>query len=115
MIDALLSVLESFKYPVFLHGSINAAEGYPDSFFTYWNVSTTEGADYSNEPHWAVWKFYVYFYSSDRQTAETVTDQAFAALRAAGWTLEGRPHDAASTFETHTGRMLTVKKLSNYS
>lgn len=114
MIDALLSILESFKYPVFLHGSMNPDAGFPDSFFTYWNASTPEGADYSNSPHWAVWKFHVYFYSSDRRTVESTIDQAFDALRAAGWTLEGRPRDAVTTIETHTGRMLTVKKLGSY-
>lgn len=114
MIDDLLALLEAFPYPVFLHGSVNPADGYPDSFFTYWNQSTPEGAFYSNFPHFAVWRFTVYFYSNDRQTAETVADQLLDALRADGWTLRGRPVDAVSGFETHTGRMIVCEKLVNY-
>lgn len=114
MIDELLALLGAFQYPVFLHGTVNPADGYPDSFFTYWNQSTPEGAFYSNDPHFAVWRFYIYFYSSSRQTVETVTDNLLDVLRASGWTLEGRPVDASSGLETHTGRMITCKKLENY-
>lgn len=114
MIDDLLAILAAFKYPVFLHGSVNPDDGYPDSFFTFWNQSTPEGAFYSNYPHFAVWQFYIYFYSSSRQTVETVTDNLLDVLRASGWTLRGRPADAVSGVATHTGRMLICSKLGSY-
>lgn len=114
MIDALLEILETFGYPVFLHGSMNPDDSFPDCFFTFWNASTPEGAYYSNSPHHAVWKFLIYCYGNDRETVESTTDQAFSALRAAGWTLESRPCDAATSIETYTGRMFTVKKMEFY-
>lgn len=114
MISELLAILDALKYPVFLQGSLNPDDGFPDSFFTYWNHETQELSFYSNLPHSAVWQFWVYFYSTDRQTVETVTDQAFNAFRDAGWTLASRPHDVGSGVPTHTGRMFSVRMFKHY-
>lgn len=114
MTDQLCEILESFGYPLYLHGTLEAGEAYPDSFFTYMNFSTPEAAFYDNAPNGAVWGYYVYFYSTDRLTAETVSEQARQALRDAGFTPNGRPIDARSDRETHTGRMFTVRGYESY-
>ena len=99
MTDQLCEILESFGYPLYLHGTLEAGEAYPDSFFTYMNFSTPESAFYDNAPNGAVWGYYVYFYSIDRLT---------------GFTPNGRPIDARSDRETHTGRMFTVRGYESY-
>ena len=114
MVTELVNILESFGYPVYLQGSLNPEEPFPDSFFTFWNFTTPEGAFYDNDAHHAVWGFYVYFYSSDPYLTDTVTEQARDALKASGWIPTGRPQDATSGVVTHTGRMFTVQKIESY-
>lgn len=114
MTDQLCEIIESLGYPLFLHGTLNAAVSYPDSFFTYLNFSTPEGAFYDNNANLAVWSYYVYFYSTDRATTEAVCEQARQALKSAGFIPNGKPIDAASDRETHTGRMFTVRAIENY-
>lgn len=111
MKEELIEILEGFGYPVFLQGSLNSADDYPDSFFTFWNFSTPEELFYSNEPHGAWYGFWVYFYSTNPLKVQTVTEQARQALRAADWTPEGMPNDISVDVPTHTGAFFTVYKL----
>lgn len=115
MTDTLCTILEDFKYPLFLHGTLDANSTYPDSFFTYWNASTPEAAFYDDEPHRAVWTYNVYFYSTSRQTVETVIEQARTALKAAGFIPGGKSIDASSDRRGYTGRMFTVRAFENYT
>ena len=114
MIDEFYNILLGLKYPVFLQGTINPDEGFPASFFTFWNAETTEGGFYSGVPSFAVWTFVVWFYSNDRQTAETVTEQAFQAFRNAGWVLKSKPRDVPSGIPDYTGRSFSVEQLEDY-
>ena len=114
MTDSLCEILEGFGYPLFLHGTLNDKDGFPDSFFTYFNSATPETMFYNNTPHQAVWTYQVSFYSTDRQTAETVIEQARQVLKAAGFVPNGRSIDANSGQKTHTGRMFTVRGIENY-
>lgn len=114
MIDDFYTILAGFGYPVFLQGTINPDDGFPASFFTFWNAETTEGGFYSGLPSFAVWTFVVWFYSNDRLTAETVTEQAFQAFRNAGWVMKSRPRDAVSGIPDYTGRTFSLENLEDY-
>lgn len=115
MKQQLIDILSTFKYPVFLQGSINSEDAYPDSFFTFWNFSTPESAFYDDNAGAAVWGFWIYFYSTDPLKVQSVPEQARQALKAAGWTPDGRPQDTITDVVTHTGAMFTVYFLENYS
>lgn len=114
MTDTLCEILSSFDYPLYLHGTLDPGDKYPDSFFTYLNFATPETAFYSNNPQAAIWGYYVYFYSTDRETAETVIEQARQALKQVGFIPNGRSIDAVSDRSSHTGRMFTVRAYENY-
>ena len=113
MIGQLCEILDGFGYPTFLQGTINPDDALPDSFFTFWNYSTPEACFYDNDANTAVWGFWVYFYSTDRQTVEETIEAARAALKAAGWIPQGRAQDARSDVPTHTGRMFSVRVIEN--
>ena len=90
MKSELITLLETLNYPVFLQGSINSLEEYPESFFTYWNFETPESAFYDDNAGRAVWGFWVYFYSTDPTLVETQPEAARKLLKANGWILQGK-------------------------
>lgn len=107
MKEKLIEILSKFGYPVFLQGSLNPNIPYPDSFFTFWVFQADEITHYNNNPVCCDWGFWVYFYSNDPVKVETVPLLAKTDLRANGFVFEGKPVDAKSDIETHTGTRLT--------
>lgn len=110
----LIAILEELGYPVFLQGTLQSEEDYPESFFTFWNFSTPEAAYYDNDAGRAVWGFWVYFYSTSPQLVESVPEQARKLLKQNDYILDGKSHDIAVDKPTHTGAFFTVYKYENY-
>lgn len=114
MKEELISLLNTLKYPVFLQGSLQDTESYPQSFFTFWNFSTPEAAFYDNDAGRAVWGFWIYFYSTSPLLVETEPEKARKLLKQNGYILDGKAHDIAVDKPTHTGALFTVYKYENY-
>lgn len=110
----LVVLLETLGYPVFLQGSLNPDEQYPDSFFTFWNFDTPETAFYDDDANRAVWGFWIYFYSVDPVLVEQISEQARQLLKQNGYILQGKPNDVSVDRPTHTGAMFTVYKFEDY-
>ena len=104
----LISILESFGYPVFQQGSLTEEEPYPESFFTFWNNSSNDGSHYDNDAINFVWSFDVNFYSVDPNLVNTMLVEARAVLRANGFIVSGKGYDLTSDEPTHTGRGISV-------
>ena len=49
MEDALITILESFKYPVYRQGSMSNDAEYPETFITFWNNTSDNHAYYDND------------------------------------------------------------------
>lgn len=111
--EKLIELLETFKYPVRLQGSLSPTDAYPASFFTYWNNSTYDRAHYDNEPLDYVWSFTVYFYSADPSLVNTVPLEAIELLRQNGWIISGRGYDVPSDEISHTGRAFDALFIEN--
>ena len=114
MKSELIKLLETFGFPVFLQGSLNTTNDYPDSFFTFWNFETPEGEFYDDEAHMAVWGFWVYFYSTNPQLVEEKTEAARKLLKSNGWVPDGKPHDISVDVPTHTGAFFEVYGIEKY-
>ena len=111
----LIALLQTLGYPVFLQGSMNANEAYPDSFFTFWNFETPEAAFYDNDTDRAVWGFWIYFYSVNPLLVETEPEKARKLLKQNEYILDGKANDIAVDRPTHTGAFFTVYKFENYN
>lgn len=107
MKNKFIEILESLGYPVYLQGSINENEEYPESFFTYWVFQADENSHYDNGPVSCDWGFWLYFYSAKPALVESVPLEAKSKLQAAGFAFAGKPVDAESDEPTHTGCMMT--------
>ena len=88
---------------LFLHGTMNPAEPYPETFVTFWTDSTEDGAHYDNNTISVNWSFSVILYSANPVTVNTQPNEIRAALRAAGFIPQGHGQDAPSDENTHTG------------
>lgn len=115
MKSKLISILETFGFPVFLQGSMSEEDTYPSSFFTFWNFETPEGTHYDNDANSAIWGFWVYLYSDDPLTVDEKLIEAAKLLKNNGWLIDGKGQDVASDEPTHTGRMITCRYIENYN
>lgn len=113
MKELLISLLQTFGYPVRLQGSLAETEAYPDSFFTFWNNDSYDGNHYDNNAIYYVWNFDVNFYSTDPTLVNTILLRAKALLKQNGFIISGRGYDVASDEPTHTGRGMNALIIEN--
>lgn len=104
IVDALIELLESFGYPVYRQGSLQDDEGYPATFFTFWNNSGDGLHHYDNADFSVEYDFDVNVYSNDPEVTYSLLDDARALLKDNGWIANGRGYDLPTDEPTHTGR-----------
>ena len=109
MKEFLIGLLETFKYPVLLQGSLATDAAYPDSFFTFWNNSSNDWHPYDNEPSGFVWDFDVNFYSIDPDLVNSILESVRTLLKQNGFIVSGKGYDLASDEPTHTGRGINAR------
>lgn len=114
MKNELVVLLETLGFPVYLQGTINSMDEYPESFFAFWNFDTPEAAFYDDAANRAVWGFWIYFYSVDPELVESIPEQARQLLKANDWILQGKANDISVDKPTHTGAFFTAYKFENY-
>lgn len=103
MKERLIEVLSSFGYPVFLQGTANPDDPYPDTFITFWTNNADDGSHYDDRPANFVWDFDVYLYSRDPRVVNSKPSEIRKALRAAGFIPRGKGFDIPTDEPTHTG------------
>ena len=106
MEDALITILESFKHPVFRQGSMSNEASYPATFVTFWNNDSPDHAHYDNTEYGTHWDFNVYVYSTDPSLTYSLLSDIRTALKAADWIVTSKGFDVASDEATHTGRAI---------
>ena len=107
MEDSLITLLETFGYPVYRQGSLTQDTQYPDHFFTFWNVNSTDHNHYDNDNYGVVWEFDVNFYSIDPTLTYSKLNAARNALKAQNWIISGKGYDVPTDEPTHSGRGMT--------
>ena len=103
MKSLLIETLNKLDYPVYLQGTINANEAYPESFITFLTVYSQDAANYDDDTRAVQWRFQVAFYSAAPKLIESVPQDIRAALKAAGFIPLGRGRDIPSDVPSHTG------------
>lgn len=104
MEDNLITILESFGYPVYRQGSMSNDAVYPATFITFWNNDSLDHSHYDDTEYGTNWDFEVNVYSSDPELTYSVLAEIRKALKAASWVVVGKGHDVVSDEATHTGR-----------
>lgn len=112
--DLFINTLKNeFGFPVILQGSMSDDDEYPDSFFTFFNNSTTSEAFYDNKETETVWDFDLNFYSNNPDLVNSILLEAKTALKAQGFIIDGKGYDVLSDEPTHTGRGINVLFVEN--
>lgn len=99
----LIEILEKICPNVYLQGTLNEDEAFPESFITFWTDTTDDDTFYDNGAKSEIWNFNVIFYSSDPTLVETKPAEIRAALKAAGFIPQGKGNDIPSGKPSHTG------------
>ena len=108
MEDSLIELLESLGYPAYRQGSLTEDDAYPDSFFTFWNVDSSDHSHYDNDNYGSDWNFMVNFYSTDPALTYSVISDLRILLKQNKWIVPSKGYDVASDEASHTGRGLTI-------
>jgi len=104
MKDLLISILERYcPDDVYLQGTLNPDEAYPQKFITFFVPATDDISFYSNDVSAVEWQFSVMFYSTDPAEVQTYPAQISADLKAAGFIPQGKGNDLHCERPTHTG------------
>lgn len=103
MKQKLIEILSTFGYPVFLQGTLNADEAYPESFITFWVNDAPDHSHYDNETTSYLWDFTVIFYSNDPALVNSQPEEIRKALKNSGFIPQGKGQDIPSDEPTHTG------------
>lgn len=103
MKQKLITQLEKFGYPVFLQGSLNENETYPDTFITFWTDEVIDESHYNDDTTSYAWDFSIMFYSNSPALVNTKPEEIRQALKAAGFISQGKGMDIPSDEPTHTG------------
>lgn len=103
MKQKLIAALEKFGYPVFLQGSLNEDQKYPDTFITFWVDEALDESHYDNDATSYTWDFSVMIYSNDPDLVNSKPEEIRKALKAEGFIPQGKGRDTPSDEPSHTG------------
>ena len=103
LIDALAACGFVEGATLFLQGTLNPEEAYPESFVTFWTDDVPDGVHFDNKTGSYDWEFSVIFYGTDPAFVNTKPNEIRNTLKAAGFIPQGKGQDAPSDKQTHTG------------
>lgn len=104
MKQGLIKALETIcPDEVYLQGTVNKDEGYPDEFITIWTNYIDDNAHYNNDVTSFVASYSVIFYSNNPERVASVPATIRSVLKKLGFIPQGKGNDIASDEPTHTG------------
>lgn len=104
MKEILIALLETFcPDNVFLQGTLNPDEVYPETFITFYVADSDFDAYYDNDPNKINWYVHVVLYSSNPANILSMPSEIISALRTAGFMPQNAGIDVISNIQTHTG------------
>lgn len=108
MDENLITLLETFGYPVIRQGSLPPEQNYPDTFFTFWNNIQEEHSAYDNDTFNTEHSFDVNVYSCDTDKVFDLLERARILLKQNGWIITTMGYDVGSDEITHIGKGMQV-------
>lgn len=104
----LFELFEEIGLPYYRQGSLTDND-YDDSFFTFWNVDTTDDSFYDNSEHRTIEYVQIGFYTNDAHLIYSQMDDFVKRAKARGFVIAGKPRDADADKETYFGRVCYIR------
>lgn len=102
--ENLISILETYcPDNVYLQGTLNPDETYPDTFITFIITDSEFDAFFDDNANRIDWSIAVMIYSTNPNTIDTIAKNVIRDCKAEGFIPQGAGNDIPSGVETHTG------------
>lgn len=102
--ENLIAILETYcPDNVYLQGTLNPDEAFPDTFITFFVTDSEFNAFYNDDANRIDWSIAVMIYSINPNTIDTIAGNVIADCKTAGFIPQGAGNDIPSGIETHTG------------
>lgn len=101
--ENLITILETFGYPVILQGSMQPDEDYPDDFITFQTFDSDTPLSFDNDDAVTTWTFNVNYFSNNPANVAENPPLIRTALKTAGFIPHGRGYDLISDDPNFTG------------
>lgn len=88
---------------LFLQGTMNPEESYPDEFVTFSIPATDDIAHFDNDVASVAWNVTVIYYSNNPRLVNTRPNEIREVLKSDGFIPQGKGNDIPSDEPTHTG------------
>lgn len=114
LIDTLKGLGFAEGKSLFLQGTFNPAEAYPDEFVTFWTDFTADHTHFDDTVNSVEWNFTVIYYANDPSLVNTKNRTISNALRKAGFIPQGLGQDIPSDDPAFTGwamEFICIEKL----
>lgn len=108
----LFDLFEEVGLPYHRQGSL-ANQEYPPSFFTFWNIDTTNESFYDDKEHRYIEYVQVGFYTNDATKIYSVMDDFIQRAEAKGFVVVGRARDADADDVNYFGRVCHLRIINN--
>ncbi len=109
MWDKLQEVFDFLALPYYRQGSLTEDDDIPESYYTFWNTSTTDLSHYDNEPHRIEWTWQVWSFTDNAEDIYGIMDNLINAAVTAGFIAVGKGKDTATVSPAVYGREITLK------
>ena len=102
--ENLITILETYcPDNVFLQGTLNPEEAYPNTFITFFISDSEFDAFYDDDANRIDWSIAVMIYSINPNTIDTIAKGVIRDCKSAGFIPQNAGVDIPSDVETHTG------------
>lgn len=101
----LVTLLSSFVNPlnIYLQGTLNPDEEYPNEFFTFFITTTELESHYDDNSQRTDLYISVMYYSNNPVDVSQIADKIMPAMKENGFVPTDSGNDIASDVQTHTG------------
>lgn len=94
-------------------GSFTKEKKLPDSFFTFWNIESSDKSFYDNEVHEIKWDWLVYFYTNDPKILYSKLEEFIKIAKSKGFKVDGKGKDIPSDIPNYSGRYVKLLYVEN--
>lgn len=104
----LFDLFEEIGLPYYRQGSMSDAD-YKPSFFTFWNINTSNLRHRDNKAKEYTERVQVGFYTNDANLIYSQIDDFILKAKQKGFLVDGRAYDANADKDNYFGRVLYIE------